>query len=199
MALTSDDVTTRGEADGDGDRLRPFVRSYGALVDSFLATVERDEMARDELWSDVFRIALGHLDELEALDESQVRTWLFRTVRNLTANATRAASARRRLVDRLSREPFEVEPAAEDVFFDAEPSEEAEERMSQVGAALEQLTSDQQEILGLDALGHRGPVIAKVLGCTQAAARVRLMRARRAFRAAYEQADESDDVGEGRP
>ncbi|MBK5224487.1 MAG: sigma-70 family RNA polymerase sigma factor [Acidimicrobiia bacterium] len=162
-------------------------------------SIEHDHTVRDELWSDVFDVACGHLDELEELDPAQVRSWLLRTARYVTANAARRSIARRRLVDRLIREPLELASSAEEEFFGAEPSAEEKERASQVSAAWERLAGDQRDVLAMDALGNRGPAIAARLEITHQAARLRLMRARAAFAASYQQVCDGDDHGMGRP
>lgn len=169
----------------DARRLRLVVAEHGRMVESFLAHVERDPALREELWADVIGLVYQHIDELEPLSAAQVRSWLLRTARYLTANAARRAQTRRRVVERLAREPLEFVVSAEDEFIDSDVTDEGLDRSHRIRAALNQLHYDYQQILIMNALGQTGPKIAEELGISHQAARSRLMRARSAFFIAF--------------
>lgn len=158
-------------------------------MEALLVTLERDPLVREELWSDVFTVAHRRQGELEGLSESQVRGWLLATTRNLTANAARRAMARRRLIDRLAREFVDWSAPAEDNYFRDARLNEDEDQLGKLKSVWDELSHAEREILALDALGHKGPMIADRLNVSHQAARLRLMRARQAFRDAYHRSE----------
>jgi DNA-directed RNA polymerase specialized sigma24 family protein len=162
------------------DELRSIVRCHGRAVERYLRALEMDTEAREELWSDVFTVAFRRLDHLSGLEEPQVRRWLIATARNVTANGARRALARRRLVERLSREPAGRIPSAEDQYVSSVPEAD------RLRVAWSSLRFEHQQVLTLQINGSDGKVIAAQLGITHQAARSRLMRARAAFLDAYE-------------
>lgn len=165
--------------------LRGLVADHGRAVEALLASFEHDRAAREELWSEVFTTAYLRLDQLDGREPDVVRKWLLRTARNLTANSARRAMTRRRLRDRMDREPRRMRPSAEEAYIESggwEPDPDHDE----IRAAWSQLTVAHREVLALDAAGHDGPSIAHTLSISPAAARSRLMRARRAFLDVYE-------------
>jgi DNA-directed RNA polymerase specialized sigma24 family protein len=88
---------------------------------------------------------------------------------------------RRRLVDRLAREPIETAPSAEDDYLTTDVDDKTVEQFAQVRSAWQQLSESNQRVLAMDALGRSGPLIAAELGISHQAARSRLMRARGAL------------------
>ena len=179
--------------EGDADRLvRALVADHGRAVEALLASFEHDPVVRQDLWSEVFTTAYLRLDQLVGRSPDVVRKWLLRTARNLTANSARRAMTRRRLRDRMDREPAPQRPSAEDAYlgtggWDLDPDHD------EIRAAWAQLTDSQREVLALHAAGHDGPAVARALGISPAAARSRLMRARRAFLDVYELPGRSSD------
>lgn len=179
--------------EGDPDRLvRSLVAEHGRAVEALLASFENDPAVRQDLWSEVFTTAYLRLDQIEGRSPDVVRKWLLRTARNLTANSARRAMTRRRLRDRMDREPAPAYPSAEEAYLgsggwglDADHDE--------IRAAWAQLTDSHREVLALDAAGHDGPAVARTLGISPAAARSRLMRARRAFLDVYQFSGRSSD------
>ena len=140
----------------------------------------------------MFTTAYVRMDQLEGRSPEVVRKWLLRTARNLTANSARRAMTRRRLRDRIDREPAAERPSAEDAYlgsggWDPDPDHD------EIRAAWAQLSDSHREVLALDAAGHDGPAVALALGISPAAARTRLMRARRAFLDVYEPPRRSTD------
>ena len=183
MSNSSDYPVTDPHEARRGKQLRALVAEHGRSVDALLRTLENDPRNREELWSDVFTIAYTHLDEIDQLSEGRVRGWILVTTRNLVANSARRATTRRRTVERLSREPAKFADSAEDDYFGALATPK---NSQQVQAAWSTLNASHQEILVLDANGLNGRSIADRLGITHQGARSRLMRARKAFVAAYE-------------
>lgn len=182
------------DANDDADHLRRIVAAHGRIVETYLAYIERDAAVREELWADVVGLAYQHLDELHCLSAGQVRSWLLRTARNLTANAARRAQTRRRLAERLAREPVAFVTSAEDEFIDSDLSAEHRARSERIRCSLDQLSDGYRRILTMDALGQNGPLIAAQLGISHQAARSRLMRARNAFITAFTADDEVDST-----
>lgn len=176
------------EAQESSERaLRMLMKEHGRAVESFIARRERDPAVREEIWSDVFRLAHGHLDELTDADSAGTRRWLWRVAELVTSNAGRRATTRRRLIARLEIEPVLLQSSPEDEYI------AQEDRQSEhIEATLSALNVEQRRILLLDALGDAGPAIAATLGISHQAARSRLMRARTAFVRAYN-AVASDD------
>lgn len=163
-----------------------MVDQHGTAVQAVLRALELDHSVREELWSEVFEIAFRRIDELDDLQPHQRRQWLLRTARNLTANVARRAITRRKVMERLCQEPIEVALSAEDDYLDTVSLYSDKTQAALVKQAWDQLTEDHRQVLGMDALGHKGPAIAEQLEVSPEAARSRLMRARRAFVAAFE-------------
>lgn len=167
--------------DAPAARLRALVEEQGRAVQSLLLGLERDASVREELWSDVFTLAFRRLDELEPLTAAQRRRWLLRATRNLTANAARRSISRRRAVQRLLHEPVALAVSAEEAYFATTDLAAHQQEVAEVYAAWQQLSPAHREVLALDALGLKGPAIAREIGVSNQAARSRLMRARQAL------------------
>lgn len=126
--------------------------------------VDNSELA-EELAADVFRIAWQKWDGGSSMEIS----WLFTVARNVIGNAYRGRERRRALQQRLEAFPYQG---------DARDSDSA-----LVESALGTLRERDRDILQLaywDELTIAE--IATVLRCSQSAAKVRLHRAREAFR-----------------
>jgi len=173
------------EQHDDRDRFRRFVAAHEWLVRAVLSRSEGNASDVEELCSDVFVLAYERFEELSPLNAAQQRVWLARTARFLMANHGRRATTRRRTAKRLRALPAldEVESAEDTVV-----SHDAD----LVGRALASLDAGHRQVLVLRALGHDGPSIGRMLGVTAATARKRLMMARAAFAAAYEQLNTVD-------
>ena len=124
--------------------------------------------------ADVFLAAWRRLDDLPAGDAARV--WLYATARKVIANQRRSSRRRAALREQLAREPARAhEPPA--------PDREA----TLVHEALRTLGQRDREVLLLAEWEGLSPAqIAAVLGCLTVTARGRLHRARRRFRAAFE-------------
>jgi len=177
-------VDDDGQIDNE-QLLKAWVSAHGRAMESCIGRYERDLMAREEILSDVVRLAFERVDELRSLSEWQLRSWLLRTSRFMAANASRRAATRRRLYERLARQPLVLVAPGADDFVDDATDAERQERSEQIRVALAAVREDYRRVLILDALGQSGPKIAEQMGISPQAARSRLMRARAAFFEAY--------------
>jgi RNA polymerase sigma-70 factor (ECF subfamily) len=123
--------------------------------------------------AEVFLAAWRRLDEVPEGDAARV--WLYATARRVIANLRRSNRRRAALQDRLSREAGPV-------------SQETAPELDAVHEALGRLGARDREVLLLAEWEGLSPAqIASVLGCLTVTARGRLHRARRRFRAAFEE------------
>jgi RNA polymerase sigma-70 factor (ECF subfamily) len=123
--------------------------------------------------AEVFLTAWRRLDELP--DDDSARVWLYATARRVIANQRRSNRRRAALQERLSREPAPVPDGATP-------------ELDAVHEALGRLGPRDREVLLLAEWEGLSPAqIASVLGCLTVTARGRLHRARRRFRAAFEE------------
>lgn len=136
--------------------------------------------AADDLAAEVFAIAWRRLD---TLPEGRARPWLFVTARNLLHTHYR---------DRGRTFASEhLEPAAEDDHADMVGSQ------ADALAVLAQLSERDAEVLRLVAWeGLEGAEVAVALGCSRAAAAVRLHRARRRLEHLLDPAPERRAAGD---
>lgn len=169
----------------DDEALRLLGRTHGRAVQSLVAHYERDPGEAEEIVSDVFLLAHQNMGGLVSAPDAQVRSWLLRTARFLTANEVRRSMTRRRLLDRLAHEPLPLVSSPDDEFAATEQTAAAQAQSERVSAILATLRDDYRETLVMDALGEHGDGIGAALGISANAARKRLMRARAAFRSSY--------------
>lgn len=175
----------------DRAEFRRFVGAHERMVRAALSRSEGNASDVEELCADVLVLAYERLGELSGLSVVQQRAWLARTAGFMMANHGRRAATRRRTADRLWALPVQDDVlSAEDEVVP--PGEDA------VGMALSRLDEAQRQVLVLRALGHDGPSIGRMLGTTAGTARKRLMVARAAFIAAYEQLKAADEPSEPR-
>lgn len=117
------------------------------------------------------------------------RLWMFGVARRILSNQQRGERRRAKLAERLRG----------DLAAEFEKGPEEESGSLRVHAALERLEPDDRELLTLIAWEDLTPAqAARVLGISAVAARSRLLRARRRFRAelaAAEPSAESEGVG----
>jgi RNA polymerase sigma factor (sigma-70 family) len=137
--------------------------------------------------ADVFLTAWRRLDQLPEGDAARV--WLYATARKVIANQRRSSRRRVALQERLA-----LEAAARP---QEPPTSDREETL--VHAALRRLGPRDREVLLLaEWEGFTPAQIAAVLGCLTVTARGRLHRARRRFRAAFEDLLARDDGEQAR-
>ncbi|HOT23663.1 MAG TPA: sigma-70 family RNA polymerase sigma factor, partial [Thermoleophilia bacterium] len=165
-----DDTTPAAEA--QAAREERFVALFQATKKAVRAYAwRRAPETADDIVAETFTLAWQHLDEVP----SEPLPWLFSVARNVLLNGRRGE--RRRQERELRCAPAAVAPSFTD----------AVDAGSDVCAALQRLPEPDREILLLAAwegLGHKE--LATVVGCSPAAAGVRLYRARRRLKAALD-------------
>jgi RNA polymerase sigma factor (sigma-70 family) len=150
---------------------RRFESCFQANYASVLAFAIRrlpDRATAEEAASETFAVAWRRRDLIPA----EPLPWLYGIALRVVANQRRSGERRRRLSDRLEHEASSREVALEPA--------EAMHRREAFSRAFQLLSEDEREVLRLvawDGLDTREA--AKVLGCSAAAFRVRLHRARR--------------------
>jgi RNA polymerase sigma-70 factor, ECF subfamily len=162
----------RAHSDPDRRRLE-FERLFEAHFRSVTAYVVRRAAPGevDDAVAETFLVAWRRGHDVP----DNAKPWLFGVARRVLANQRRAAGRRAALAERVAGERF-----------GAASSQVAE---SPVVAALSRLSERDREVLMLAAWeGLCSDETAAALGCSRAAAKVRLHRAKRRLRAALEQA-----------
>jgi RNA polymerase sigma-70 factor (ECF subfamily) len=151
--------------DADRERFETLFRQhYGAVVRYAVRRVGRE--GADEVVAETFLVAWRHLDRVP----DAALPWLFATARKVVANELRRRQRQLRLVDRA---------AAHTELETADHSGAVDETL-RVHAAMTALGERDREVLRLHAWEHLDPAdAARVLGCSSAAYKVRLHRARR--------------------
>lgn len=163
----------------DERRLR-FEELYTANHDRILGYLLRrvtDPQDAADLLGETFLTAWRRLDAVPAGDET--RLWLYGVARNMLANHVRGERRRSDLTHHLRGELAAVYRAPE---YDGD--------LARVGTAFRGLPEADQELLALvgwEGLDHAQ--IAKVLGCSRNAVRIRLHRARKRFGRALDTAE----------
>ncbi|MGH3084516.1 MAG: RNA polymerase sigma factor [Gaiellaceae bacterium] len=164
---------------GESERARRFNALFAAYSPDIVAycgwRAPSGSDAQDAV-ADVFLTAWRRLDQLPEGDAARV--WLYATARRVIANQRRSSRRRVALQERLA-----LEVAARP---QQPPSLDREETL--VHAALRRLGPRDREVLLLAEWEGLSPAqIASVLGCLTVTARGRLHRARRRFRAVFEE------------
>jgi RNA polymerase sigma-70 factor, ECF subfamily len=147
-------------------------REFDAFFDAHYPELRRfvirrieDRGGADDVLAEIFAIAWRRRDQLP----DPALPWLFGVCHRVIANRRRSAKRRARLFNRLAATPVDL---------GRDPAEILAER-SEIARAFSQLSDSQREVLRLVAWdGLSTGDAAKVLGCSTAAFRVRLHRAR---------------------
>ncbi len=122
----------------------------------------------EDVVAETFLTAWRRLEQVPLGGEA--RPWLYGVARNALANQCRGDRRRGRLWGRLHAEPTSA------AWQRADPDEE----LASVAAAFARLREDDRELLALVAWEELNPgEVARVLGCSRNAVRIRLHRARR--------------------
>jgi RNA polymerase sigma factor (sigma-70 family) len=152
---------------------RLYAENWDAILSYALRRARCPEDAAD-LVAETFLVAWRRAADVPA--GPKARAWLYGVARRLLANQRRGARRRGRLVGRLREE------LAAAIDYEAPPSGE-----TAVMEALARLKEEDREVLMLAGWEQLEPAeIAGVLEISAVAARSRLHRARRRFRAAFE-------------
>ena len=145
-----------------GERVERFRVLYDAVYPQVTAYAMRRARSQEDALDavgDTMLVAWRRLDEIPT---DSAMPWFYGTARRVLANQFRSADRRRRLVEKVEREP---QPRS--VEFDS------------IHEALDKLRDDDRELLTLVAWEDLdNDEIAAVLGITPAAVAVRLHRAR---------------------
>ena len=172
----------------DQTRFTRLAETAGPRVLAYLTRrIDPPGDAADVL-AEVLAIAWRRVVDLPA-DEGEAAAWLFGIARRTLANHRRGQARRHALADRLrdhlAHRQREAAPAADEIIA--------------VRDALGRLTPDDRELLTLVAWdGLRADQAAAILNISAAAARQRLVRARRRLRAELDTAPDAT-TGSGGP
>jgi RNA polymerase sigma factor (sigma-70 family) len=163
---------------GGAERRRRFEALFASYLEDVVAYcrwhADSPSDAQDAV-ADVFLIAWRRPDAVP--DGEAARAWLYATARRVLANQRRGTRRRRALVERLAGEAATAAPRF--------PSGHAGTLVSE---ALGRLHERDREVLLLSEWEGLTPAeIAGVVGCLEVTARGRLHRARRRFRAVYDE------------
>jgi RNA polymerase sigma-70 factor, ECF subfamily len=149
------------------------------------AAARLDPASAQEVAADCFVIAWRRLADVPAEHE---RAWLFAVAARVVANERRSASRRARLIDRID----ERTPVADRSVDD---HAEATVAADAVRGLLDQLAEADREALQLiEWDGLSSAEAARVVGCSAAAFRVRLHRARRRLLALHRAEERFDET-----
>jgi RNA polymerase sigma-70 factor (ECF subfamily) len=174
----------------DADRRRRFddlFAAFGSDVVAYCRWQSESPSEAQDAASEVFLTAWRRLDDVP--DGDAARIWLYATARRVLANQRRSSRRRVALQDRL------VDQAAT-----ARANEMPDATLELVHEALRRLGRRDREVLLLAEWEGLSPAeIGAVLGCLTVTARGRLHRARRRFRAAYEELSSTSTPQTSRP
>jgi RNA polymerase sigma factor (sigma-70 family) len=166
-------------AEIDTERERRFdtlFAAYGSDVVAYCGWRAATASDAQDATAEVFLTAWRRLDDVPEGDAARV--WLYATARRVLANQRRSSRRRVALNERLA---LEAESAPQE-----SPALDPEEAL--VHEALARLGSRDREVLLLAEWEGLSPAeIARVLGCLTVTARGKLHRARRRFRAVFEE------------
>jgi RNA polymerase sigma factor (sigma-70 family) len=176
---------------GESERKRRFDALFASFSSDIVAYCGwRAGSASDaqDAAAEVFLAAWRRLDELP--EGEAARVWLYATARRVIANQRRSSRRRAALQERLA-----VEPAS---FPQESPASGLEDVI--VHEALRSLAPRDREVLLLVEWEGLSPAqTATIMGCPTVTARGRLHRARRRFRALFEElAARDDNIGSAR-
>lgn len=172
----------------DHDRERRFeelFEGYRADVVAYASWRAASASDAQDAVAEVFLTAWRRLDDVPS--GGAARVWMYATARRVLANQRRSHRRRLALHERLMRE----RPRSSGSAVDGEHA--------QVHEALGRLGHADREVLLLSEWEELTPQeIADVVGCLTVTARGRLHRARRRFKAAYEELQAGQSVHDAR-
>lgn len=207
---TSSDGTRPNGADPgvgpDADVQRRSDREFEAFFNTYFTVVLRrvqllnhDRAAAEDICADVFTLAHRRFSQLRSLEEPQLRAWLYRTGDLIGKNYRRSAIRYRRLIASLERQPLQTPPTPDDLLASAEQHRQSGLNAERARSVLAALDPKHRAPIELAEYNRRsGPDIARQLGISHQAARLRLMRARRAFGDEYRHRFGTTDPGSDR-
>jgi RNA polymerase sigma factor (sigma-70 family) len=161
-------------------RFNALFASYSSDIVAYCGWRAGSATDAQDAVAEVFLTAWRRLDDVPQGDAARV--WLYATARRVIANQRRSNRRRVALHERLAR----------DRAFAPHESSPEDRDETQVREALRRLGPRDREVLLLAEWEGLSPAqIATVLGCLTVTARGRLHRARRRFRAAFEEASQA--------
>jgi RNA polymerase sigma factor (sigma-70 family) len=153
-----------------------YVSNYARVLGYALRRTQTPDDAADVV-SETFLAAWRRLDDVPHGEEA--RLWLYGVARRVLANHRRGGVRRTRLGDRL-RQELSVRQANAAANADST----VDEQLGWLRAAFDSLRPRDQEAIALVAWeGLRTEQLARALGCSPNAAKIRLHRARKRFAA----------------
>jgi RNA polymerase sigma factor (sigma-70 family) len=171
---------------GEAERSRRFealFASYSSDVVAYCGWRAASASDAQDAVAEVFLTAWRRLDDLP--EGNAAKVWLYATARRVIANQRRSSRRRSALHERLAREALCVSP---------QRSSSSDREKALVHEALRRLAVRDREVLLLAEWEGLSPgQIAAVLGCLTVTARGRLHRARRRFRAVFEELSARED------
>ena len=173
----------------DQTRFTRLAETAGPRILGYLARRIDPPGDASDVLAEVLAIAWRRVADLPA-DEGEAAAWLFGIARGTLANHRRGQARRHALADRLrdhlAQRQREAAPAADEMIA--------------VRDALGRLAPDDRELLTLVAWdGLRADQAAAILNISAAAARQRLVRARRRLRAELDTGPDATTVNDGPP
>jgi RNA polymerase sigma factor (sigma-70 family) len=164
-------------------RFDALFAAYGSDIVAYCRWRAASATDAQDVAADVFLAAWRRLDQVPEGDAARV--WLYAAARRVLANQRRADRRRIALRERLASETASV--------AEQPPAMEGEHAL--VHAALRRLGRRDREVLLLAEWEGLAPAeIAAVVGCLTVTARGRLHRARRRFRAVFEELSARDET-----
>lgn len=161
--------------DGDRRRFDELFEAHSRDVVAYCGWRAASASDAEDAAADVFLTAWRRLDSVP--DGDAARVWLYATARRVIANQRRSRRRRTGLEERLAHEAA-VAP----------PPERLNREAAFVHEALHRLGARDREVLLLAEWEGLSPAeIGAVLGCLAVTARGRLHRARRRFRAVFDE------------
>jgi RNA polymerase sigma factor (sigma-70 family) len=174
------------DADVARERFEALFREHVAAVASYCRWCLRSRGDAEDAVAEVFLVAWRRLDDVPTGEAS--RPWLYATARRVVANEARADARRSKLNEKLNGHPVGIEQSEEEPLA------------GQVHEALAALAPRDRELLFLAACeGLTATEIGRIMHCPAVTVRVRLHRAKRRFRAAFDARTPATDTTVPRP
>jgi RNA polymerase sigma factor (sigma-70 family) len=174
------------EVDAARQRFEALFRQHVAGVASYCRWRLRSRVEAEDAVAEVFLVAWRRLEDVPAGEAS--RSWLYATARRVVANQARAEARRSRLNEKLNGQPV--------------TSEQSEEvpLAGQVHEALAVLAPHDRELLFLaECEGFTATEVGRIMHRPAVTVRVRLHRAKRRFRIAFDARTPATDTTVPRP
>ncbi len=177
-------MTKHGEFENECDQL---VRDHHVAISKYVARRIWNQSDAEDLIADVFATAWRKRSKRPARAEDEI-LWLYVIARNLVSNFVRSSKSKALLTERIRSEPLNG----------SLPESEDTEQLGELRIHIQRLSERDKELIRLrywEELSYRD--IALVLSCTEKAAGIRVMRARRRLAESMSEAFETRAITEG--